>query len=204
MKPLIFLTVFFFYLHPIATVSSAVDEPSATGTNNNNVFIRTSCSATRYPDLCYTSLSGHANAIQQDPARLARIAIGISLKEAHPMEDYVSKLYHQAHSGADQRARAVLHDCLSNLGSAVDEIGDSLKQMGQLMAPSSKSIRLQLGNVQTWMSSALTDQETCTDGFEDLAEGPMKKEVSARAAKLKMLTSNALALFNRYARKVTN
>lgn len=205
MKPLLFLTFLLFYLHSIATVSSAVYDPSTTaGTDTTTQFIRTSCSATLYPSLCYTSLSRHANAIQQDPARLARTAIRISLSKARQMAAYVSNLSRQADYGADPRARAALHDCYSNMGDAVDEINGSLKQMRQLMAPSSESFRFQMGNVQTWMSAALTDEDTCTDGFEDVAEGPMKKEVSERAAKVKKLTSNALALVNSYAEEGTN
>ncbi|XVE74666.1 hypothetical protein DITRI_Ditri12bG0035500 [Diplodiscus trichospermus] len=206
MKPLLsllFVTFSFFYLHPILTVSSAVSDPSNVAVNARD-FIRTSCSATLYPDLCYTFLSGYANTIQQDPARLARVAIGVSLSKARHLAVYVSNLSHEADYGADQRASAALHDCFSNMGDAVDEIRGSLKQMRQLVAPGSESFRFQMGNVQTWMSAALTDEDTCTDGFEDVAEGPMKTEVCERAEKVKKLTSNALALVNSYAEKGTN
>ncbi|XWS63952.1 hypothetical protein CRYUN_Cryun06bG0145700 [Craigia yunnanensis] len=202
MKPLVslLLTFLFFYLHPIPTVSSAVYDPRTNATD----FIRTSCSATLYPDFCYTSLSGYSNAIQQDPARLSRIAIGISLSKARQMAAYVSNLSREADYGADPRTSAALHDCFSNMGDAVDEIRGSLKQIRKLVAPGSESFRFQMGNVQTWMSAALTDEETCTDGFEDVAEGRMKTEVYNRAEKVKKFTSNALALVNSYAEKGIN
>ncbi|WRX13829.1 Pectinesterase inhibitor domain - like 10 [Theobroma cacao] len=206
MKPLLshlFLTFLFFILHPIVTVSSPDNDSSTTATNATD-FIRTSCSATLYPDLCYTSLSGYANAIQQDPARLARTAIGVSLSKTRHMALYVSNLSREADYGADPRASAALHDCFSNMGDAVDEIRGSLKQMRQLVAPGSESFRFQMGNVQTWMSAALTDEDTCTDGFEDVAEGPMKTDVCRRTGKVKKFTSNALALVNSYAEKGTN
>lgn len=38
-------------------------------------------------------------------------------------------------------------------------------------------IRFQLSNVQTWMSAALTNEDTCSDGFDDVEDGPLKKEV---------------------------
>ncbi|XWS69361.1 hypothetical protein CRYUN_Cryun04dG0172800 [Craigia yunnanensis] len=203
MKPLLFLTFLFFYLHPLTTVSSAVYDPRTTATKAKE-FIRTSCSATLYPSLCYTSLANYANTIQQDPARLARTAIGISLSKARHMAAYVSNLSREVDYDADPRASAALHDCFSNMGDAVDEISGSLKQMRQLVDLDSESFRFQMGNVQTWMSAALTDEETCTDGFEDVAEGPMKTEVCERARKVKKLTSNALALANSYAKKGTN
>ncbi|TYH39491.1 hypothetical protein ES332_D12G182900v1 [Gossypium tomentosum] len=170
-----FLIFLFFFLHPIPTLGSTVYDTSPTD------YIRTSCSATLYPDLCYTSLSGYANPVQQDPARLARIAIGVSLSKARRMASYVSNLTRETAYGADPQASAALHD-----------------------SPGSESFRFQMGNVQTWMSAALTDEETCTDGFEDVREGPLKTEVYERAVEVKKLTSNALALVNSYAEKAVS
>jgi len=78
----------------------------------------------------------------------------------------------------------------------------SLKQMRQL-GSGGESLLFQMSNVQTWMSAALTNEETCTDGFEDVADGDVKTDVSARVVKVKEVTSNALALVNSYASKVT-
>ncbi|KAE8730087.1 hypothetical protein F3Y22_tig00003041pilonHSYRG00806 [Hibiscus syriacus] len=204
MKPLLFL-LFFFYFYPAPTLCYAVYDASATTTTTINAtdFIRTSCYATLYPDVCYSSLSRYANAIQQDPARLARAAIGVALSKARNLAVYVSNISRVADNGADRRAKASLLDCFSNMGDAVDEIRGSLKQMSQTVAPGSESFRFQMGNVQTWMSAALTDEETCTDRLEDVAEGPVKTEVLKRAAKVKKFTSNALALVNSYAEKGT-
>ncbi|GMI75198.1 hypothetical protein like AT1G14890 [Hibiscus trionum] len=205
MKPLhfvFFFFFFFFYFYPVSTLSYAVYDASA-ATITATDFIRTSCYATLYPDVCYSSLSRYANAVQQDPARLARAAIGVTLSKARNLAVYVSNISREDDYSADTRASAALHDCFSNMGDAVDEIRGSLKQMRQTVAPGSESFRFQMGNVQTWMSAALTEEETCTDGLEDVAEGPIKREVSKRAAKVKKLTSNALALVNIYAEKGT-
>ncbi|GLT57603.1 hypothetical protein SLA2020_305640 [Shorea laevis] len=93
-----------------------LDDPIAAF--NDVDFIRTSCSATLYPDLCYASLSGYANAIQQDLSRLALATISVSLQKAHHIAEYVSNLTRQAEYGSDPRASAALHDCFSNFGDA--------------------------------------------------------------------------------------
>ncbi|KAE8690877.1 endoglucanase 8-like [Hibiscus syriacus] len=134
------LTFFFFYLHSIPALSSAGYDSRTTSSNARD-YIRTSCSATLYPDLCYASLSGYAKAIQQDPARLARTAIGVSLSRARHMAAFVSNLSREADYGADPRASSALHDCFSNMGGAVDEIRGSLNQMRKLVAPGSESFR---------------------------------------------------------------
>ncbi|XP_048428926.1 21 kDa protein-like [Pyrus x bretschneideri] len=188
------LISFFFLFHPTPTVGS----PS-----NDTYFIRTSCGTTLYPDVCYTSLSRYASAVQNNPAHLAKVAIGVSLARARRLADYFSNISRQADYGADPRAPPALHDCLSTIGEAVDQIRDSLKQMRELGSTSSgsSSFRFQMSNVQTWMSAALTYEETCTDGFYNVADGPLKTDVLKRVEDVKKVTSNALALVNRVAEK---
>ncbi|KAA8532539.1 hypothetical protein F0562_032645 [Nyssa sinensis] len=189
------------HLHPFSTVGYS-DSNTNTNTNTNDIeFIRTSCGATLYPELCYNSLSGYANAIQQDPAQLARVAISVSLSKARHMANYVSNISRQADYGAEPRAAAALHDCFSVFGDAVDQIRGSLKQMRRLNP--GESFRFQMSNVQTWMSAALTNEDTCTDGFEDVPDGPTKAEVCHRVVKVTEVTSNALALVNSFVEKAT-
>ncbi|CAA3009327.1 21 kDa -like [Olea europaea subsp. europaea] len=118
------------------------------------------------------------------------------------MAAYVSNLSREADYGADHRATAALHDCFSLFGDAIGQIRDSLKQMRQLSG-SGESLRFQMSNVQTWMSAALTNEDTCTDGFEDVPDGPMKVDLCGRVVKVEEVTSNALALVNSYVAKVS-
>lgn len=164
-------------------------------------FIRTNCDTTLYPELCYHSLAGYANAVQSDPARLARVAVGVSLSRAKRGSLYVANLTHQADYSADHRAASALHDCFSMLGDAVDQIRGSLKQMRGLTG-TAEELRFQLSNVQTWMSAALTNEDTCVDGLDDVEEGPIKADVSDRILKVKEVTSNALSLVNLFVSKL--
>ncbi|KAJ7954293.1 21 kDa protein-like [Quillaja saponaria] len=185
--------------------SKAVGTFSDPTETNATDFIRTSCATTLYPELCYSSLSRYANAVQNNPAQLARIAIAISLSKARQITSYVNNLTREADYGANSRAASALHDCFSTLGDAVDEMRGSIKQMNQLAAAGTGagSFRFQMSNVQTWMSAALTDEETCTDGFEDVSDGPLKTDVCDRVTNVKKFTSNALALVNSCAAKGT-
>lgn len=189
-------TIFLFHhYHPISAAAAAA-------ATNNTQFIRTSCATTLYPDLCYTSLSGYASTVQQDPARLASLAIGLSHTKAKRMASYVSNLCRQSDYGADRRAAAALHDCFTVFGDAVYQIGGSMKQMRHL-GGSGESLRFQLSNVQTYMSAALTNEDTCADGFHDLASGPIKTDVCGRVVPVRQVTSNALALVNNFVAKIT-
>ncbi|KAK2994774.1 hypothetical protein RJ640_001680 [Escallonia rubra] len=199
-----FLLLATILVHASATTSAtAAPAPAPIPTTNDTDFIRTSCGTTLYPEVCYISLSGYANVVQQDPARLASVAIGVSLSTARRMASYVSNLSRQADYGSDHRAASALHDCHTVFGDAVDGITGSLQQMRHL-GGSPEALRFQVSNVQTYMSAALTNEETCTDGFDDVPDCPVKSDVSGRVVKVKKVTSNALALVNSYASKATN
>ncbi|KAF6144640.1 hypothetical protein GIB67_006132 [Kingdonia uniflora] len=53
-----------------------------------------------------------------------------------------------------------------------------------------------LSNVQTWMSAALTNDETCLDGLNVVEEGPLKQGIVKRAMLIKKYTSISLMLVN--------
>ena len=61
-------------------------------------------------------------------------------------------------------------------------------------------IDLVMSDVQTWVSAALTDETTCSEGFQGKAvEGGVKAAVRRRIVNIAQLTSNALSLINRIA-----
>ncbi|CAN8293411.1 unnamed protein product [Cochlearia groenlandica] len=176
---------------------SAVRFPPEQTTTNDLDYIRTSCNATLYPDVCFTSLSGYATAVQYSPARLAKLAIGVSLSRAKYTTSYLAKL-----SRAAAAASPAVHDCVYNVGDAVEQMRRSLRQLREMnhRRPRDPAFRFQMSNVQTWMSAALTDEETCNDGItEEMEDGETKTAVCERVADVKRFTSNALALVNTYA-----
>ncbi|XP_058184323.1 21 kDa protein-like [Rhododendron vialii] len=189
-------------LSPLILLRPTAAAASSAPASNSTDFIRSSCGATLYPELCYNSLAGYASAVQEDPARLARVAIAVSLTRVRSASRYLLNASRRADYGPDPRAAAAAHDCVSVFGDADDQIRGSLRQMRRL-GSGGESLQFQMSNVQTWMSAALTNEETCTDGFEDVGDGDMKTDVTERVVKVKEVTSNALALVNSYASKVT-
>ena len=97
------------------------------------------------------------------------------------------------------REVGALRDCLEVLDNSVEELQKSLVEMSHVKI-NSKDFGLRMNNIQTWVSAALTNEDTCTEGFEEEAtDGRLKKSVRRRVAKISHLTSNALALINKYA-----
>lgn len=93
-------------------------------------------------------------------------------------------------------------DCIEVMGDSVDELQQSIGELGHIR---SSNFSLTMSDIQTWVSAALTDEDTCMDGFAGKAmNGYAKTMVRKRIVKIAHLTSNALALINNYASTESN
>ncbi|KAF8117064.1 hypothetical protein N665_0012s0076 [Sinapis alba] len=195
------LLLFTTFLFIPQSISAVHPPPRLNATTNDLNFIRTSCNATLYPDLCFNSLSRYASTIQNSPSRLTKLAIGVTISKAKSTAVFLTKL--------SLPATTKVKDCVSYLKDALDEMRDSLRTLRNVSrgvgidaaVPSSvEMFRFKMSDVQTYMSAALTYEDTCTDEYEEMDEaGGTKTAVYDRVNKLKRLTSNALALVNSYA-----
>ena len=92
-----------------------------------------------------------------------------------------------------------MSDCVEQVGDSVDEIQRSLKEMEQPGGGGLNFASL-MNDVETWVSAALTDDDTCMDAFAGLAtDGKVHRIVRRRILHVAQMTSNALALINIYA-----
>ncbi|XP_030537533.1 21 kDa protein-like [Rhodamnia argentea] len=179
----------------LAICSCAISISSAQASTNTE-FIRTSCSKTTYPRLCYTSLSSHATLVQTSPKLLAGAALNVTLDKARSTSTMMVRLSRA--QGMKSREVGAMRDCVEELSSSVDELRRSIGEMGEIKG--SSNFGLIMNDVQTWVSAALTDENTCSDGFSgSMMNGNMKTVVRNEILTIAHLTSNALALINRYA-----
>lgn len=87
------------------------------------------------------------------------------------------------------------------MGDSVDQLSQSLRELGKTNGPvAGQDFMWHMSNVQTWVSAALTDDSTCLDGFSGSAmNGNLKAAIRSRVIHVSQVTSNALALVNRFA-----
>ncbi|PWA45864.1 Pectinesterase inhibitor [Artemisia annua] len=197
-------TMLFLFLSTTVLLASTTFGQPIEPSSNETDYIRTSCNITRYPETCFATLSNYSDYIQHDPGRMAKVAIHVALSNVTHTANYVTNISQLADANNNNtRESAAIEDCVSVLGDAIDEIHNSNRQMKHLGNWSRELIRFELSNVQTWMSAALTNEETCTDGFDEVVDSDMKADVCARVDAVKEVTSNALALVNSYADTVS-
>lgn len=158
-------------------------------------YIRLSCGATRYPSLCVQSLQAFAPSIRRSPRQLATTALAVSVSRARATAAYLGRLSHAR--GLRGRDAAAVKDCVEIMGDSVDRLSQSIRELGRA---GSGSFDGHMSNVQTWVSAALTDETTCLDGFAGVRD-PVRAGVRTRVVNVAHVTSNALALVNRYAQR---
>ncbi|CAJ1877611.1 unnamed protein product [Sphenostylis stenocarpa] len=162
---------------------------SAKGKDN----VREACSVTRFQSLCVHSLSPFSNTAGRSPSKWARAGVSVSIGEVKNVKSYLAELKRHGHMKG--RNKVAVSDCVESFSYALDELHRSL---GVLRRLSKTTFSTQMGDLNTWISAALTDEETCLEGFEDNNEKHVKV-LQNRVQNVSYITSNALALVNKLA-----
>ncbi|KAK7270195.1 hypothetical protein RIF29_23162 [Crotalaria pallida] len=153
--------------------------------------VKEACRVTRYPDLCIRSLEPFSHGSGRSLSGWARGGVSVTISEVKNVLAYLAKMKKQGHFKG--RNRAALSDCVEVFQDALDELHRSL---GVLRKLSKSTFGTQLEDLMTWISAALTDEDTCLDGFESSKERKIKL-LRNKVLKAQYITSNALALVNK-------
>ncbi|PKA52194.1 21 kDa protein [Apostasia shenzhenica] len=153
---------------------------SVAAENKSTEFVRRSCGATLYPDLCWASLSPYAAAVQQSPLNLAAAAANVSLGAITEAALRAAALLRRS---GGRTARELTKQSAAELRRLVGE----LKNGGPGLA-------WRVSNALTWMSAALTNEDTCLEGLNDCSPPAEARSFCGGIRQTKMYTSNALAL----------
>ena len=157
-------------------------------------FIRSSCSSTAYPDLCFDTLSAHASVIKRSPMMLATTALSVSLDAVRGASAAMSTML--TREKLKPREAAAVKDCVDTLTDSGEQIRKAIGEMGYLRKRDG-NLNFHISNIQTWVSAALTDETTCTDGFSEAAMNSRAMVVMRnRVVSVAHHSSNALALIN--------
>ncbi|KAK4411270.1 Pectinesterase inhibitor 9 [Sesamum angolense] len=165
-------------------------------------FIELQCKTTLYPSLCVRSLSSYVSNFTTTLShrQLAQIALKVTLARAESTRAYVTGVAKWLNQTKARDYQAV-KECLDQINDGVDQLANCIKETQNIKEDGeANDFPWHASNVQTWMSTALTDTGMCIDGFSGRAiGGTTKAMIKAKVLNLQQVTSNALALFNRFA-----
>ncbi|KAK8587258.1 hypothetical protein V6N13_086252 [Hibiscus sabdariffa] len=152
--------------------------------------ISRTCSKTRFPNLCVNSLLQFPSSLTASEQDLVHISFNMTLRH-FSQALYTTSLISSVRM--DPRVRSAYDDCLELLEDSVDALSRSLSSVVPPEDGGSKG-GSSSQDVMTWLSSALTNHDTCTEGFDGLS-GEVKDQVTAKLKDLSELLSNCLSLF---------
>ncbi|KAL5572310.1 hypothetical protein UlMin_021907 [Ulmus minor] len=190
-SPFSFLLLFFFLSLsspplPVAGRNHDCSEPASD-------LVRSSCVHANYPTICLQTLSSYSGPAKT-PRDLALAAVNVSLARATRVSKYLNGIGNaNTNAGASKRQRSALSDCVEQIGDTVNDLSKSLSELQHLRG---ETFRWQMSNAETWVSAALTNEDTCLDGFQDVG-GKLKEDVKRKVTNVARVTSNALYMINR-------
>ncbi|CAA0817162.1 Plant invertase/pectin methylesterase inhibitor superfamily protein [Striga hermonthica] len=167
--------------------------------NTYKNFVRAQCNDTKvqYHALCYQTLAPCANSIHGNLGKLTHQALKISSARVQAMASCISGQKRTAY-GEDNNITKALGDCNTTLAAAQSYIQQSLQQMESPAPPKQGGI---VGaNVETWVSAAITYEETCLDSLKQYSTNATSGAWQTCNSKylVENVTSNALAFLNKY------
>ncbi|XP_044464063.1 probable pectinesterase/pectinesterase inhibitor 61 [Mangifera indica] len=151
--------------------------------------ISRTCSKTLYPTICVNSLLNFPGSLTASEQDLVHISFNMTLQQLSKALYSTSGI---SYLQMDTRVRSAFDACLELLDDSVDALTRSLGSIVQI--PGGNGNAYAREDVVTWLSAALTNQDTCTDGFSDV-DGAVKDQVADKLKDISELVSNCLAIF---------
>lgn len=180
----------------ILLVSALIGIVVGVNNNNNNnkseAIVKSSCGNTFYPELCYSTISRHpkvSNNLVKTQKDVIEVAVNITKTAVEKNYFQIKKLMSSRKGVLTPRA---LHDCLEMVSETLEELQKVEKGLqDEYYHDDTKHAN----DLKTLMSSTITDQETCLDGFshED-ADKKVRKELEKGQERVEKMCSNALAM----------
>ncbi|XP_050222860.2 pectinesterase inhibitor 4-like, partial [Mercurialis annua] len=183
-----------FLITSLLFISNIQISSATTKKTTYKTYLKTACNSTTYPSLCYATLSPYTSTIQTNDLKLCNAALAITLNAVTYTSTAVRSLLKL--KGLSKSDVAVIKDCRYEIAESIDEIKQSLRALKNLKNAADKAF--EIDNIKTWISAAITDENTCTDGFEGIkVSSKVKSKIKKSILKINRLTSNALALVNK-------
>ncbi|XP_071929191.1 21 kDa protein-like [Coffea arabica] len=181
------------FLALVSSISLVQPTSAATTPSAYTNFVKTRCSATTYPAVCIRTLYPYASYVQTNPLKLCKTALSVAIQGAGNTSAKVSKLASRRGYYSRMEA-AALKDCMYDVKDAISELKQALGAMTRL---GGADRQFQWANAKTWGSAAITDLESCLDGFAGRKISPaLRANIKSFVVPPQRLISNALYLIN--------
>lgn len=146
--------------------------------------IKSVCSVTQYPNSCLTSLSSSNSS---DPRKIFQYSLSVAMNSIEKIASFPDEF---ATRTSDPRVKQALKVCNSVLNDAVESLNDSI-------SAAKENDAVPLNDLKTWLSTVITDQETCFDALDEANATSIGGEIRALMKNSTEFASNSLAIVSK-------
>lgn len=164
-----------------------------TDNSASHAIIKSSCGATLYPDLCFSSLVAVPGISRKVTSQKDVIMMSLNITFTAVEHNYFHLEKLLLTKGLTEREKTALHDCLEMVDETLDELRKAELELNEY--PNKKKLSEHANDLMTLVSSAITNQESCLDGFShDDADGHVQGALLEGEEHVEKMCSNALAM----------
>lgn len=150
------------------------------------------CKYTLFPDVCAQELSSFQIPLTATPLDLVLIAVQAGMSSVSDARSLASKCSSQP--GLNLFESQCAGDCVELMDDTSDQLNAAVSKLSTLGAVQDlTSLRSALKDVKVWLSSSLSYQTSCTDGF-DVAPGSIQEQIASSQDYVAKVIANGLAL----------
>ncbi|KAL0308371.1 UNVERIFIED_CONTAM: Pectinesterase 3 [Sesamum radiatum] len=164
--------------------------------------IKEICNSTLYQDSCYSSIyslkmssSKNSGSNPDSPEEIFMLSLQVTLNELVTLKSSMSErlVSFRKNNKNDSITQNALDNCENLIQDAVNHVSMSMSSMQQ-----DKFSASVVSDIKTWLSTAITDQQTCLDGlteFENISVS-LQGEIKPLMENATEFTSNSLAIIS--------
>ncbi|XAR51305.1 Pectinesterase [Bertholletia excelsa] len=160
----------------------------------NLAILKSSCSSTSHPDLCYSAVASAPelsdNLSSQRDVIMATLKVTANRTNKNILT--VKNLFKRKNLTGQEKT--ALQDCLDLLDDTLDEVQKAEDYL-QSYPNTKKSLAQHVEDMKTLISSAMTNQDTCLNGFNYAdADKPLKYALQDGELYVEKMCGNSLAM----------
>ncbi|PWA51931.1 pectinesterase inhibitor domain, Pectin lyase fold/virulence factor [Artemisia annua] len=164
------------------------------GTDSDSItksLIKSSCTTTLYPDICYSTLSPVTRNLLTKKD-VIELTITKTKETIQANLHTINKL--MATPNLSTRAKIALNDCLQMVDGTIQQLDTVMQELKAY--PNRKSIRHHANDLKTLMSTTITNKETCLDSLshKDASSKHLRKAIVLGQEYGGKMCSNVLAM----------
>ncbi|KAI3845486.1 hypothetical protein MKX03_023421 [Papaver bracteatum] len=163
--------------------------------STSHVVLKTSCSSTLYPELCYSSIASISGGVAESlrsKKDVIELSINITCEVVWQNYFTISKLI-KYRKDVSHREKEALHDCLEMADETLDQLHETRDDLK--VYPSKTTLAQQANRLKTLVSAAITNQDTCLDGFSYNKDDKIVRDALIKGQQhVHKMCSNVLAM----------